>query len=941
MLSEHDMYKFMYSRINKNETITYENFKTLLKNQYERNKTKTKTPRYNTDFLITKNTCNEWKIYKNDQLNEIIYSLLQNKINNDKVKFFREHMENNEYFLLLNKHFFSDLSILETVFQKNYEKIVFIDKYFEMVYSLKDVIFQYLNNKNLINFIVDFSNSKKYPMTYEYLLQFLVVVSNFDKFDFIKKFCEFENINIGMITRYLEKIGLTSSFNFSHLYLPNLTIQPNIYNEMKIIIGDILSKNNSVTIYDVLYNITNVKWNFYCLGLNESFLKSLDEFIKNDNDHIKIIENGVKNFEADKNRFEFINEKLYIPVEVNTTVKESEKINYSLEKKIKEKNNIIHEINTYGIYNWFLINSIDKFIFINSISDERKFNKMVLYEHNYDPETFEEFIKLRPNDNWYWKKITMMLCHKNNIIIKNINKKLDFELLSQYSPFIMKLVKKFPNKPWNYDIIACNKYINKDFFLKKVVDKMPLLKLNILSKFSKYIEYLVLTFPNKNWNYNRIMERNDKKLRLFFKNKIIPRFMNNKRCIKKLEETSIHIIYYVMKLPNIDWNYSRIFTNKYSNKTMFVDFVLSKMKYKAKNMEELFPKIIPENIINYEVRQYFYKKIEQSEYFNFFSENYISCHYDTAMTKEYLIKYIDNKNRWDLFCFSNALNRTCREFPDVLELVMLYPTRCWNWLNIIFNENLNKESEFLKHFDYKLDFSKLGFNINIVINILYNSKQHNIISKILCVKSVIPKEYALEYNWLIKREDIIFLSIIKNISLSDIKKYKSIEWDWESILRYSENINEIYKEFPNKPWINTTNFIRINKKITLDIINSYVNKETLNGLEKTYEVSFFVQSLYTDLNNLCDDPEINWNYKKMSSSKDISFEFVKKNINKDWDLEELCKNSFEKEEYMFYKNIHKKYFLEHILFEMSAITQSPQSYFGKEYVKELIEKYQN
>jgi len=122
-----------------------------------------------------------------------------------------------------------------------------------------------------------------------------------------------------------------------------------------------------------------------------------------------------------------------------------------------------------------------------------------------------QFIIDNPEIEWDWEYISK----NNNIttafIAENINKPIDFKNLS-YDFYkeqnTMELVKKYPNKDWNYRRLSTNRNLDITFVDIHNSKRWDWIYLTRISKDNNDIYDLIKKYPNKNWDIDLLKQIN-------------------------------------------------------------------------------------------------------------------------------------------------------------------------------------------------------------------------------------------------------------------------------------------------------------------------------------------------------------------------------------------------------------------------------------------------
>ena len=119
-----------------------------------------------------------------------------------------------------------------------------------------------------------------------------------------------------------------------------------------------------------------------------------------------------------------------------------------------------------------------------------------------------------------------------------------------------------------------------------------------------------------------------------------------------------------------------------------------------------------------------------------------------------------------------------------------------------------------------------------------------------------------------------------NLWFSYIKKIPIDYFDW-NLISANDNLSiNIIEENPDLPW----NFVYLskNKNINFDFIYSNLDKDwDWNMLSKHKNINTSIIHLH---------PELNWNYQYISENPNLTWQFILDNIDKNWNWDSLSRN---------------------------------------------------
>ena len=345
---------------------------------------------------------------------------------------------------------------------------------------------------------------------------------------------------------------------------------------------------------------------------------------------------------------------------------------------------------------------------------------------------------------------------------------------------------------------------------------------------------------------------------------------------------------------------------------------------------------------------------------NLFHERYIL--YDNPniiYLRDYIFNFIVKNKNSDMFDFEEE-TETCPYFDfDFYEKLEKKGLEI-NWEIVASNgsismENIEKEpklnfhlsyvmlnpnltEEFLEKIKNTVNLDKFYSDISRCENISIdwmekNLKKINMInvsSRRNLTEEIVEKWINLNWYW-DKLSQLDF-------SLEFIIKYIDKEWDWDIIsLRCNEN--EV-KKFPKLPWNKKLFLNNNNLSLEFKLENNVDSKELSNLLigDKSYKIDvnflrknkervcFYTNSSIATEKDITENPDLPWNWMAISLNRNISLEFIEKNIemidfvnlsynpnitkefihkykNKKWDWSNLANNLFLFDNEVCFKNI--------------------------------------
>ena len=607
---------------------------------------------------------------------------------------------------------------------------------------------------------------------------------------------------------------------------------------------DWILKNTNINIekyipLDIIEKYKN-KWRYYFLSYNENITQNFifENLDKKWNIDYLIENNKINNFNyvplykyiklkiidkyPDKPwNWEWLIENTKINIEKYIPLNIIEKYKYKLNYHILSKNPNITQNFIFKHLNekW----NIDYLIENNKIND---FNYIPLYK----------YIKLKiinkyPYKPWKWEYF------QNNSI--------DHDILEEY--ISMELIKKYEYR-WDYWKLSKNTNFTKEFILKYPNKSWNIKELlnngfNVLTYFKNINQYIIDKYPNKSWDWEWLIENTDIKVEKYISIDLIEKYSykwNYCDLSKNPNLTEEFILKYPYKNWDIEYlfNYNRIIY-KYTDLSYFKnisEFIIENHKF-PKNIGYLdyqewnllwgwdWEWLIENTDFNLEkcIPKYLVEK-----YLN--KLDYRGLSYNIDIKKEFILKYpyknwdieylIDNNKITDF----NALTK----FKNIKQnIIDKYPDKLWDWEWLIENTDINVEKYIsiylIEKYLIKWNYKKLGRRIDIKKEFILKYPYKN-----WDIEYLIDNDRITDFNALTK---------FKNIKQNIIDKYPNKPWDWE--------------------WLIENTDIKLEKYISINLIEKYPYK---------------------------------WVYQKLSYNPNITEEFILKYPYENWNIKYLIDN---------------------------------------------------
>jgi hypothetical protein len=201
-------------------------------------------------------------------------------------------------------------------------------------------------------------------------------------------------------------------------------------------------------------------------------------------------------------------------------------------------------------------------------------------------------------------------------------------------------------------------------------------------------------------------------------------------------------------------------------------------------------------------------------------------------------------------------------------------------LGICSNKNFNWE--FFENNNYNWNYEQMSYNPNITVDIVNNYYYKNWNKDLLSYNFGRNSKYFFENNYHNKyRISLELYETFDNIKYYENKYNYKINYN---LLSENKNITwEIINENKDKSW-SYENLLKYNKNINLDIILNnkiFFNKECMNNISLNNNITW---------NDICNYPEIKWNFYDLSCNPNINIDIVLNNLDKKWSFKKLSYN---------------------------------------------------
>lgn len=244
-----------------------------------------------------------------------------------------------------------------------------------------------------------------------------------------------------------------------------------------------------------------------------------------------------------------------------------------------------------------------------------------------------------------------------------------------------------------------------------------------------------------------------------------------------------------------------------------------------------------------------------------------------------------------------------------------------NWYKISKSSNIYW-SFIERHMDYPWDALGLSLNKNITWNNIVNNPQIHWFYEVLGKNPNITLDIILknpQFNWIMSNA-----ATNPNITLQMIKKYN---YDWKHYFSQNPNVkmNDVIENMYNLKWC--FNDLASNKGITWTDFNDYIEYFNLEDFSSNPNVT---------LDIVLDNPDIEWDYDKISMNSNITWEMIQSNIHIfDEDCESINLNpniTFD----IIENNPHVSWIWDWSLIVLNEMTYERETFFAKKLQKYYI-----
>ena len=273
-----------------------------------------------------------------------------------------------------------------------------------------------------------------------------------------------------------------------------------------------------------------------------------------------------------------------------------------------------------------------------------------------------------------------------------------------------------------------------------------------------------------------------------------------------------------------------------------------------------------------------------------------SLSHNKNLTIDVILKHVKKNWNWYMISMHNSIS---------IDHIRDHPELQWNYYNMSSNPNLtmNFVSENLdKHWDWAKLLENKAFTMNdMELLEKYASK-----NKVAWRHSNIFRNSNVTMNYINKRvkyfipSDVFYLSRNKAITMDDIQNNSFVPWDYQSVsLNPNLTIAFILKNLHlnwNWDWISQNKAITMNdvqnnpklpwnyrylsRNINLTIDFILQNLDNTNKLNISWNWSKISQNKGIYLDDICNNPQLPWDYVALFYNPNIIMEYVLTDLNK-------------------------------------------------------------
>ena len=399
------------------------------------------------------------------------------------------------------------------------------------------------------------------------------------------------------------------------------------------------------------------------------------------------------------------------------------------------------------------------------------------------------------------------------------------------------------------------------------------------------LQQLIISFPNKHWNWSKLSHNKN------INNNIVEKFINKPWNFSQLSHNNTIDCNFIKKYSHKNWDWTYIFRYKYID----IDFIET-IKLNSNELPRLdIININWKNIsMNKNIRMNFIKKYES--YLDLWSLAY----YNPNLSKEFILQNIEKKiyNNNNLNNYTNNYEKFWKPLSKsensslTFDIIRDNPTIPWDYYRLttiidipieFIKDNIDKEFDWY-HLSLHTDIDTIFENLHLPWEMIYISKNNK-----LREHHILKYIDKITWDW-----NSLFLN--GNISVDFILENKYENYNIEYSLIYEslttkyieKNINKSYWDF---------NRLSNNPKLTFNIVKNNLDKEwNWNKLSKYLKINIedvvnnitfpwnwtkLSKNTYLTIGMICIDkyPNLPWNWSDLSENPNITVEFVKKYSN--------------------------------------------------------------
>ena len=215
-----------------------------------------------------------------------------------------------------------------------------------------------------------------------------------------------------------------------------------------------------------------------------------------------------------------------------------------------------------------------------------------------------------------------------------------------------------------------------------------------------------------------------------------------------------------------------------------------------------------------------------------------------------------------------------------IDFINKHPEIEWDWYWISSNKNITMD-DIINNPDKPWNKIGICYNPNITLEYIQSYDDDYWYWNILANNEKLSMDIIEHYSHKLTQYSYA-LSCNENISWDFIARNLDKKWDWDTIVRYSKINQEVIDKYPQFPFNFNTYDIIFNEYFTFDFI-----KKNLKTLYNSIGFSY-----YAKMEDIVNNPDIEWFYEYISENNNLTFEFINKNLDKGWDWCSISGNTF-------------------------------------------------